>query len=290
MVPKRWLGSQDERTPLRHSLSPKKYLALALVLGLFLWLSGGCATLPDGRRWGGDVKLFPGGDRIKQAAKNALLDPGTWVPAAGALAFQIDSWDRNLTRWASKNTPIFGSQKGAEEATDYFVNALLGAYVITGLATPSGDKPGEWAWAKARGFAVGAGAAALTKWSTEGLKEVTQRPRPDGSNNRSFPSSSASLAAVYGSLASQNLDYLKMPRWARLGLRGGFATLTAGASWSRLEGKFHYPSDALVGAALGNFIGRFLNDAFIGPNNPNIWMSVEPSTQGAMVSLRWARW
>jgi hypothetical protein len=41
-----------------------------------------------------------------------------------------------------------------------------------------------------------------------------------------------------------------------------------GASWARLEGNYHYPSDVLLGAALGNFIGRFLNDAFIGPNDP----------------------
>jgi membrane-associated phospholipid phosphatase len=93
---------------------------------------------------------------------------------------------------------------------------------------------------------------------------------------------------VYGSLASQNLDYLDIPKWARISLRGGIGTLIGGASWARLEGNFHYPSDVLVGAALGNLIGRFLNDAFIGPNDPNIWLRVEPSTRGALVSLHWA--
>ncbi len=265
-----------------------KWLPAALILLSLIWLSGGCGTLPDGRGWGRDVRLFPGGERLKRAAKNALLDPATWAPAAGALVFQIDSWDRNLTRWAAKNQPIFGSRQGADEASDYLVNALLGAYVLTGLAAPGGDKPGEWVWAKLKGFGVGAGAAALTKLSTEGLKDATQRPRPDGSNRRSLPSSTSSLAAVYGSLASRNLDYLKIPRWSRLALRGGLATLVGGASWARLEGNYHYPSDVLVGAALGNFIGRFLNDAFIGPNDPNIWVRVQPASGGAMVSLQWS--
>lgn len=41
--------------------------------------------MPDGRRWGQDVTLFPGCERLGRAAKKALLDPGTWVPAVGAL-------------------------------------------------------------------------------------------------------------------------------------------------------------------------------------------------------------
>jgi membrane-associated phospholipid phosphatase len=266
----------------------QRFFGAALIFFSLIWLSGGCSTLPDGRRWGGDVTPFPSGDRLKRAAKNAVLDPGTWVPAAGALVFQIDSWDRNLTHWANSNKPIFGTRQNADNASTYLVDALLGTYVITGLATPSGDKPGEWAWAKIRGFSVGAGAVALTSLSTEGLKNVIQRERPDGSSRRSFPSSTSSLAAVYGSLASQNLDYLDIPKWARISLRGGIATLIGGASWARLEGNFHYPSDVLVGAALGNFIGRFLNDAFIGPNNPNIWAQVQPSPRGVLVSLHWA--
>ena len=260
----------------------------ALIIFCLIWLNGGCATVPDGRRWGQDVKIWPGGDRIKTAAKNALLDPGTWVPAVGALAFQIDSWDRNLTHWAAKNQPIFGSRQAADNASNYLVDALLGTYVVTGLATPSGDKPGEWAWNKVKAFSVGAGAVALTSLSTEGLKDATQRTRPDGSNSRSFPSSTSSLAAVYGSMAAQNLNYLDMPPWARLGLRGGMATLIGGASWARLEGKFHYPSDVLAGVALGNVIGRFLNDAFIGPQEPKTWVRVEASSRGGLISLHWA--
>jgi hypothetical protein len=273
--------------PVHHPSSQRYWGALLIILSL-IWLSEGCGTLPDGRRWGGDVIPFPSGERLKRAAKNALLDPGTWVPAVGALAFQIDGWDRNLTHWANRNKPIFGTRQGAENASNYLVDILIGTYAVTGLATPSGDKPGEIAWAKIRGFAVGAGAVALTSLSTEGLKNVTHRERPDGTSSRSFPSSTSSLAAVYGGLASQNLPYLNLPKWARIGLRGGIGTLIAGASWARLEGNFHYPSDVLVGAALGNVIGRFFHDAFIGPNDPKIWMKVEPSRRGALLSLNWA--
>lgn len=266
----------------------EKWLSATLIVCSLLWLSGGCGTLPDGRRWGQDVTLFPSCGRLKRAAKKALLAPGTWVPAAGALAVQIDSWDRNLANRAAHHRPIFGSRQSADDATSYLVGALMATYGITALATPSGEKPKEWAWAKIKGFSVGAGAGVLTKLSTDGLKQATSRNRPDGSDRQSFPSDSASLAAVYGSMASRNLDYLALPRWTRLGLRGGLATLMVGTSWARLEGKFHYPSDVLVGLALGNFIGTFLSDAFIGPNNPDMWLQVQPANRGALVSLHWA--
>jgi hypothetical protein len=114
--------------------------------------------LPDGRRWGQDVTLFPRCDRLKRAAKKALLTPGTWVPAVGALAVRIDSWDRNLANWAANRRPIFGFRQSADDANSYLVAALMATYGITALASPSGEKPREWAWAKIKGFSVGAGA------------------------------------------------------------------------------------------------------------------------------------
>ncbi len=264
----------------------QKWWGITLIWCSFAWLSG-CGTLPDGRRWGQDVTLFPGWERLGQAAVRAALDPGTWVPAAGALAFQIDSWDRNLAHWAANQQPLYGSRQCADDATDALVGALLGAYVITGLATPSGEEPAQWVWAKLKGFTVGAGAVGLTLLSTDGLKRATGRPRPDGSSNRSFPSSSTSLAGVYRSLASRNLDCLPLPGWGRLSLKTGMTTLMAATAWARLEGKFHYPSDVLVGMALGNFIGAFLNDAFIGPNDPNLWVTIQPTGKDLVLSLYW---
>ena len=152
-----------------------------------IWLSAGCATPPDGGRWGQGVKLWPGSDRIKTAVENALLDPGIWVPAAGALAFQIDSWDRNLTHWAANNKPIIGTQQAADNASYYLVDALLGTYVITGLATPSGDKPGEWAWNKIKAFSVEAAAVGLTDLSTEGHKSPSVVSGRTAAATRAFP-------------------------------------------------------------------------------------------------------
>ena len=50
---------------------------IAAVLGVF---SCGCGTMPSGRAWGENA-IYPfEWKRIPQAAKNAALDPITWVP------------------------------------------------------------------------------------------------------------------------------------------------------------------------------------------------------------------
>jgi membrane-associated phospholipid phosphatase len=284
-------------------------LAIALLAALAL---AGCATLPRGHGWGEAATLRPGWKRVGDAAAHAALAPQTWVPAAGALALQIHDRDRALSEWAVDHTPMFGSAGGAHRASDRLLHATTAAYVLTALATPGGGDPPRRLWAKARGFAVGAGAAGLTEGVTLILKEGAQRRRPDGSNRLSFPSGHASSAAVRATLAARNLDAIRMPRGVRLALQGSAHLLAAGTAWSRVEGNLHYPSDVLAGMALGNFLGAFVNDAFLGRGHRGCrecaggdggdgsdggvdgagpgaaCISLTGSTAGAGIALRWS--
>jgi len=248
----------------------------------------GCATLPNGRGWGQDATLLPGWHRVWDSAVAAATAPETWVPAAGALASQVGHLDRNLSRWASDHTPLFGSRKNADRVSDYLSDSTQAAYLITALATPSGERPGAWALAKLKGIAVGVAAVGLTDQATDLLKRETHRGRPDASSDRSFPSGHTSNAAVNATLASRNLDSLPLSAGSTAALRIGLGALTAGTAWARVEAKRHFPSDVLAGAALGHFLGAFINDAFLGlegPYDPTI--TVEPSGKGVMLSLHW---
>ena len=165
----------------------RKWLSLALVLCLLKMFTG-CGTLANGRGWGQDATLRPGWDRVGKAALNAALEPETWAPVAGAVIFQIDHFDRRVSNWASKSTPIFGSKNNADGASEYLQAASEGATVITALATPSGEEPGDWATAKLKGLGVDIAAVALAEGATDGLKYATNRTRPDKSGHDSFPS------------------------------------------------------------------------------------------------------
>ncbi len=63
-------------------------------------LSAGCGTLKNGRG-GGEDAIFPVEmGRISRTAYHAFLDWQTLIPAAGALAFRIDHFDRKVSDWA----------------------------------------------------------------------------------------------------------------------------------------------------------------------------------------------
>jgi hypothetical protein len=129
----------------------------------------GCGTLANGQGWGQGATLFPDWHRVGRAALHAAIEPGTWAPAAGAGLFQIGSLDRNLSRWASNHTPIFGSQTNAGTASDVLNGVSEGTALITALATPSGEQSGDWVLNKAKGLSVDIAAVALTSEVTSGL-------------------------------------------------------------------------------------------------------------------------
>jgi hypothetical protein len=262
--------------------------AKGLVVGLLaIGLLAGCGTLPNGRGWGQDATLFPGWQRIGRAARNAALAPETWAPVAAALVLQIDDWDEEISEWASDNTPLFGSQEDAEQASDYLREATGAAYLITALATPSGEDPKQWSVAKLKGIAIGAAAMTLTHETTELLKDTTDRTRPDESDDRSFPSGHASSAAGFATLGRKNLQSLSLTKRNRTLLSIGFTTLAAGTAWARVEAKRHHPSDVLVGYALGHFISAFVNDAFLGLDQAQgPQLTIKPSRNGVTVGIR----
>ncbi len=237
--------------------------ATILVLGAAGALAG-CGTLPNGRRWGDDVTLWPSGARLGRAAWNALSHPMTWAPIAGAAVLQIDRWDERISDWATDTTPLFGSVEKAEDARGWTGNASDLLYFASVIATPSGDEPLDWAWAKTKGLAVGMGARVATLTSVDLLKVAVGRERPDGSNDKSFPSQHAAAMSVNATLTSQNLRSMSLPVGARYSLDAGSIGLAAFGSWSRVEADGHYPSDVLAGVALGHFLARFFEEAFLG--------------------------
>ena len=113
-------------------------MALLAMMSMLLATTG-CGTLSNGRGWGQDA-LYPVDlKKIPRAALNALLDPQTFVPVAGALVFGLSKWDKKVSHWATENTPIFGSVQNAQNDRVYLEIPLYTEVFITALATPSGD-------------------------------------------------------------------------------------------------------------------------------------------------------
>lgn len=231
-------------------------------------LFAGCGTLPNGRRWGEDVDFLPSGAQLGRAAWNALKHPMTWAPIAGAAVLQIDDWDQRISDWARDEMPLFGSVEGAKDARAWTGIVSDHLYFASVAVTPSGEGALDWGWAKAKGLAVGWGARYTTHQVVDLMKSAFSRERPDGSDDRGFPSQHASNLAVNATLTSSNLHAMGTPTGVAWALDGASIGLVALGSWSRVEAGGHFPSDVLVGAALGHFFGQFFEEAFLGLDAP----------------------
>ncbi len=260
-------------------------LICLFMVPLFLSATG-CGTLSNGRGWGQDAIWPVDVDRIACAARDALLDWQTFIPAAGALVFAVDDWDHKASDWAIQHNPIFGSVEDAKDASGYLKTALQIETVITTFATPSGDDPRQWAYAKLRGIGVEMAAYGLANFTTSALKSATGRTRPDDSSDKSFPSGHATRAFSYATMCNRNLDTINIPKGVKRTFQISNLVLATGVAWARVEGARHYPSDVLVGAALSHFLTRFIYDAFLPlPEDDRFDFMIFPKKGGGSVQL-----
>lgn len=219
------------------------------------------------------------------AAGVAARDPAVWAPLAGAAVFGLGELDEEVADWAREETPLFGSNADAGDASDV-IREFLRAEALTLEAVHlwrARDR-GAAAWLGPPAAALGS--ALAEDALVDALKDATDRERPDGSDDRSFPSSHAGGAAVAAIAADEVLrrDFAGAPwlapaRWTNAGL-------VALGAWSRVEAGAHYPSDVLAGAALGAFLGRFAH-ALLPAGSPlalEPWSS--PEAAGVVLCFR----
>ncbi len=258
-------------------------VALLACVALGLGLSG-CTS--GGPHWGANARYVPSKGRVHRALVRAASDPHSWVPAAGAALFTLGDLDENVSRWAGRETPIFGSIEDADTWSSRLRNMTRFVAPVTAAAANSGTRAGQIAANKARGLLVDATAWAATSGVSNALKTAVGRQRPNKVNHKSFPSDRASETAVLAAVSRENLNWVRMPQYARTASKATLTGITWLAAWARVEATAHYPSDALAGMAIGNFIGKFAHEAFIGqPCDCRIACGKSPDGTGAGVGV-----
>lgn len=178
------------------------------------------------------------------------LPEATWLVPLGGFTAGLLATDKDVT-WHLNNAPR--TLDRYRNLSNYGVGALIGAaggaYVL-GLATHNRHR-------RETGFLSGE-AAIDSVVAAEALKYVTQRERPykDEANGRfwsggdSFPSVHAATAWSIAEVVAHEYPGV-MPKVAAYGL----ATAISSA---RILGKEHFPSDVIVGSAIGWLVGRYV--------------------------------
>jgi membrane-associated phospholipid phosphatase len=193
----------------------------------------------------------------------------------------IGGWDDDISDWARENTPLFGSTENALDASDTLRTLSNVSMITTALAAP--NQPGPWGSRVGRWAIEAVGVVTATQTSTV-LKGITDRERPDGEDTESLPSGHATRAFAYVANSRRNLDLMPMSNTARNAFKSGFTALAAGTAWARVEGGKHYPTDVLVGAALGNFVAILMHDAFLG-RDPRVRVHAEIHEDGGSIRV-----
>ena len=199
----------------------------------------------------------------------------------------------HLRRQQSAELALAGGITGALISTDHFVGDVFSSSSgsrdgVHALARGVGRfSAGEYDLLVAGGFyafgrftrneraratgVLGTRAVLNTILLTEGLKRITRRSRPSYPNGmpldhaegeffnggRSFPSGHASEAWALATVVAGQYRHRRWVPWVAYGLATSVAL-------SRVPARKHFPSDVLVGSALGYLVGRY------------VWKSAQP--------------
>ena len=211
-------------------------------------------------------KWWPSKTQWRDAVKNAATHHGTWAPMIGAAVVAVGSWDEDISKWAIRTTPVYGSRKAAQNASDFLCSSAHMGMIASALAVPSKNRP--WLISTTERLFWEHAGVFLVSYATDPIKSWTDRDRPHG-GKRSFPSWHATRTAAYAGMGYRNLDQINVSSTYRYSAQFLLASLAAGAAWARVEAQEHYPTDVLVGAALGNFVAILVHDVFLGQTNHN---------------------
>lgn len=201
--------------------------------------------------------------------------PKYLLPAIGggvALAGSLIDFDHGGSHLGMSYTPSF-SYKADEVLRFVPAVALVG---MKALGVESRTE--KWSELIVRGAA----STAIMGLSVESTKRLVGRVRPDGSDDRSFPSGHSATAFLTASLFSK--EYGHLSPWYSVGAYG-MATSTA---MLRRMNDHHWMGDVMVGAGIGILsteIAYALADIYYGKNKPRMnlhqaMLEVPSSTAG----------
>lgn len=202
--------------------------------------------------------------QVNSPWKNSISvasDPTVWGPLAVAASISVLDQDHAISDWARETAPIFHNQENARAKSNAMRTGVIAGMWVGNMATSNNSD--EFI---SNGITDISASLITTTLSGIGKSEFS-RPRPNNPDDfESMPSSHSSYAF---SVATSSLKYAeKLPtgfgRKMYVFTQYSLAALTA---WARVEGGAHYPTDILVGSALGNYVSAWTHKTFQYPKN-----------------------
>jgi hypothetical protein len=259
-----------------------KLFSIILVCVLF----SSCSLFGKKGKWGKNAFWPIKSNRVANAFKKNASSLHVLLPLAGAGVSYFGKFDEKISRWAVEKKYVYGDQESTSTWSNKLNKILLYEMYLSILLTPSMDEDKSlWNYALSKGkgaFLVNM-ASRATHYTRDELAMFFKRERPNKLNNLSFPSGHSTEAGARNSLVRKNIESVDMSNSFRTGINTINTTMAAGTLWARLEGQRHYPSDVLVGYALGSFVSGVIYDSLMNLEE-NETFSVNPSSESVSVN------
>ncbi len=253
-----------------------KYLLIIIAL----ITSSGCSTMQklanDDRR----LTITPTWHRITEAANRAISDPGTIIPAAAAIAVAMTGKDREWALDAYKNHYLFGNDDDAHlqsERGREFLYLLMASTAFAAEPVTDENRYTEGALLATTEFATISATTLATRILKKNISRKIPNYDPTKPDDESFPSNHATEPFAAAAVIRRNLDRADISEGWKNTINGISYFTASAASWARIEMGLHYPTDQLLSAAVGNFVGLFVHDAFI--LNPKLSLTLVPDRE-----------
>jgi hypothetical protein len=263
-------------------LPPKSPLAATLVVCLLLSAPAwGQTPVPPGLAGQPPEVLQPGRPDASPSGMPGLADPfkhyvgdlrrfisiDTFavVGIGGGLALAAHPWDGHTKQEAREHLlPQQGRFTSGNVGGMFLVQAAAG-YTALAVGRSTGNRKVAWLGADL------VRAQFLSQTVVQGLKYATSRTRPDGSDDKSFPSGHTASATATASVLQRYFGWKAgVPAYA-------FAAYVGA---SRIASDKHHLSDVLMGATLGIAAGRTVT---VGLGGEQFDVGVTPTVGGAAV-------
>jgi hypothetical protein len=216
--------------------------------------ASGMPTLADPfRHYVGDLRRF------------ISVDTFAVVGIGGGLALAAHPWDGHTKQEAREHLLAQqGKFTGGNIGGMFLVQAAAG-YTALAVGRSTGNRKVAWLGADL------VRAQFLSQTVVQGLKYTTSRTRPDGSNDKSFPSGHTASATATASVLQRYFGWKAgVPAYA-------FAAYVGA---SRIASDKHHLSDVLMGATLGIAAGRTVT---VGLAGEKFDVGITPTVGGAAV-------
>ncbi len=113
-------------------------------------------------------------------------------------------------------------------------------------------------------FVTDLAGSATARITTSTLNTIIDKKTPSGNDDYAIGSHHALDTFTNSALTRRNVNDMSIPKWGKYSLNTISYLTASGSAFTRVQEGGHSFADQLVSASIGNFIGLFFYEAFLG--------------------------